>query len=300
MNISGFSINNRIKFINVFTKGDRVGNIVNSVENKITMKEKSKNYIDTSVFEQKLNQVVSEKLQESAEIKAKQRHVTGLLTQIRNYYTPIENKINNLLKQADIYEKYRSELEKGDISDAEKDKIKLKMSKIEKDIKYKMSPDMNLLANKYISEKIDPKIVDLTKQLSNEIDRDLNINTFTLNSMEDLGLSYNKDDDMDTIIAKIKNASSNMEGKISQLDELENEYGVSSRNHTLLKLKKKDKESSKISKSDADKILELAKKLGIKFDEKDDLSTIVGKINDFMKNKVDSKNNNNKKIDIYV
>lgn len=299
MNINGFSsVSNRIKFINVFTKGAKIGNVVNSVENKITMKEKFKNHIDTSVFNQKLDQVVNEKLQEDAEIKAKQRHVTDLISGIKNYYTPIEHKINNLLKQADIYEKYSSELEKSDISDEEKEKIKLKMSKIEKSIKSKMSPDMNSLADKYISETVDPKIVKLTKQLNDAINGNLNINTFTLNSMEDLGLSYSKDDDMNTIITKIKNASSNMKIKIGQLDDLEKEYGISSGKHTLLKLKKKNE--VKVNKNDTDKILKLAKKLGIKFNENDDLNTIVEKINDFMKNKDASKNDNNKKIDKYV
>lgn len=301
MNFNIVNVNNRTNFGIIFSKNNKNLSDIKLLKRKNTVKEQSK---ASSEFVKNLNKLNGGGLQGEPEIKTKEQYATYMINNIKgDLAAGAGDIIDYLSKQADMYEKYSKELEKSNISNEEKNKIKSQMAEIEKNIKYKMSPEIEAGNDKIISVDKFISLIDKVtradvRALNGELDVNINASKFLINSMQSLGLSFNKNDDMNTIIKKIRNASGIMEYKVNQLNDLEKKYGVSSGKYTLRKERIKNDENKKVDLRN--EVLQLAKKIGLEFNKNDDLDSIIKKINDFINNKDTKKKSNNKKIDVYV
>lgn len=301
MNFNIVNINNRSNLGIIFSKSNKNLSDIKLLQRKNTVKGQFK---ESSEFVKNLNQLNGGGLQGESEIKTKEQYATYMINNIKgDLASGAGDTIDYLSKQAYLYEKYSKELGKSDISNEEKNKIKSQMAEIEKNIKYKMSPEIEAGNDKIISVDKFISLIDKVtradfRALNGELDVNIDASKFLLNSMQSLGLSFNKNDDMNTIIKKIRNASDIMKDKVNQLNDLEKKYGVSNGKYTLLKERIKNDVNKKLDFRN--EVLQLAKKMGLEFNKNDDLDNIINKINDLINNKDTKKKSSNKKIDVYV
>lgn len=196
--------------------------LTTNLQNKISVTNKGKKTNDNDIINKGLDKIDDEKGTDN------QREISDLVYGIKKLYEPLEDNLQYLSKQADIYDKDTNELEKSDLSEDERTKIQSDLNATEATLKDGTSPKAIAKWDNIISTYIDPKLNELKSIFKDVLSADnLNISSFSLKSMANLGFSADKNTDFNTIIEQIKNASTIMKGKTLELDKIDKEYGDS-------------------------------------------------------------------------
>lgn len=206
-------------------------NIISELQDKVNVTNKEKKAREEASVIKNLDQISNYKE------KSDNESVYQILHNVKLLYEPIQHAVEFLSSEADAYEQDTNELQRSDLTKEERTKIQSDLNFAKQSIEDTTSSYETSELNKYISNYANPHITKLETKLKGNIDNaDMNkLSEITLQSMEDLGLSNNKDVSFETKIKEIKTASTFWNNKMSVIDDINKKY----ENSTILKLKNK-------------------------------------------------------------